>query len=339
MSEILANEQKLTKKDFTSDQDVRWCPGCGDYAILAQVQKIFPDLGIPKEDFLVVSGIGCSSRFPYYMNTYGFHSIHGRAPAIASGAKLANPQLSVWIATGDGDAMSIGGNHFIHVLRRNIDMNILLFNNRIYGLTKGQYSPTSEVGKVTKSTPLGSLDYPFNPPALAFGASATFIARTIDRELKHMGNIIKLSEQHKGTSFIEIYQNCNIFNDGAFSNLTDKEVKSDNVIAVEENMPMIFGKEKNKGLILDGHNFKVVAIGDNVSLDDLMVHNPEDKTLGLMLSEMTYDESLPVPIGILYKENKPTYESMLVKQIEKAKDMSKNDLQAMIAGPNTWHVK
>jgi len=329
----------LTKKDFSSDQDVRWCPGCGDYAILAQVQKVFPELGIPKEDMVVVSGIGCSSRFPYYMNTYGFHSIHGRAPAVATGVKLSNPDLSVWVVTGDGDAMSIGGNHFIHVLRRNIDMNILLFNNRIYGLTKGQYSPTSEVGKVTKSTPLGSLDYPFNPPALAFGASATFIARTIDRELKHMGNIIKLSEQHKGTSFIEIYQNCNIFNDGAFSNLTDKEVKSDNVIAVEENMPMIFGKEKDKGLILDGHNFKVVTIGDNVSLDDLMVHDPEDKTLGLILSEMTYDESLPVPIGILYKENKPTYESMLVKQIEKAKKMSKNDLQAMIAGPNTWHVK
>jgi len=329
----------LTKKDFSSDQDVRWCPGCGDYAILAQVQKVFPELGIPKEDMVVVSGIGCSSRFPYYMNTYGFHSIHGRAPAVATGVKLSNPNLSVWVVTGDGDAMSIGGNHFIHVLRRNIDMNILLFNNRIYGLTKGQYSPTSEVGKVTKSTPLGSLDYPFNPPALAFGASATFIARTIDRELKHMGNIIKLSEQHKGTSFIEIYQNCNIFNDGAFSNLTDKEVKSDNVIAVEENMPMTFGKEKDKGLILDGHNFKVATIGNNVSLDDLMVHNPEDKTLGLMLSEMTYDDSLPVPIGVLYKENKPTYESMLAKQIEKAKNISKNDLQAMIAGPNTWQVK
>ena len=335
----MSETTQLTKKDFTSDQDVRWCPGCGDYAILAQVQKVFPELNIPKENMVVVSGIGCSSRFPYYMNTYGFHSIHGRAPAVASGVKLSNPDLSVWVITGDGDAMSIGGNHFIHVLRRNVNMNILLFNNRIYGLTKGQYSPTSEVGKITKSTPMGSLDLPFNPPALAFGASGTFIARTIDRELKHMGNIIKLSEQHKGTSFIEIYQNCNIFNDGAFSNLTDKEVKSDNVIAVEENMPMIFGKEKDKGLILDGHNFKVATIGNNVSLDDLMVHNPEDKTLGLMLSEMTYDDSLPVPIGILYKENKPTYESMLVKQIEKAKNMSKNDLQAMIAGPNTWHVK
>ena len=249
MSVTIDKNQKLTKKDFTSDQDVRWCPGCGDYAILAQDQKVFPELGIPKKDFLVVSGIGCSSRFPYYMSTYGFHSIHGRAPAIASGAKLANPNLSVWMGTGDGDAMSIGGNHFIHVLRRNIDMNILLFNNRIYGLTKGQYSPTSEVGKKTKSTPMGSLDYPFNPPALAFGSAGTFIARTIDKELKHMGSIIKEAETHRGTSFIEIYQNCNIFNDGAFTNLTDREVKSDNVIVLEENKPMVFGKESDKGFV------------------------------------------------------------------------------------------
>ena len=212
--------QTLTRQDFVSDQDVRWCPGCGDYAILAQVQKVFPDLGIPKEKFLIVSGIGCSSRFPYYMDTYGFHSIHGRAPALASGAKLANPDLSVWVVTGDGDSMSIGGNHLIHVLRRNIDLNILMFNNQIYGLTKGQYSPTSELGKVTKSTPMGSLDHPFNPPQLALGASGTFIARTIDREQKHMGAIIKAASKHEGTSFIEIYQNCNIFNDGAFSELT-----------------------------------------------------------------------------------------------------------------------
>ena len=251
---------QLTKKDFTSDQDVRWCPGCGDYAILSQVQKVFPDLGISKEKIVIVSGIGCSSRFPYYMNTYGFHSIHGRAPAIASGVKLSNPDLSVWVVTGDGDALSIGGNHFIHVMRRNIDMNILLFNNRIYGLTKGQYSPTSELGKITKSTPMGSLDHPFNPPALALGASATFVARTIDKEVKHMGSVIKESSMHKGTSFIEIYQNCNIFNDRAFSNLTDREIKSDNVLVLEENMPMIFGKEKNKGLMLDGPKFKVVKL-------------------------------------------------------------------------------
>ncbi|MBI65853.1 MAG: 2-oxoacid:ferredoxin oxidoreductase subunit beta [Candidatus Marinimicrobia bacterium] len=330
--------QKLTKKDFTSDQDVRWCPGCGDYAILSRVQKVFPELGIPKENIVVVSGIGCSSRFPYYMNTYGFHSIHGRAPAVASGVKLSNPDLSVWVITGDGDAMSIGGNHFIHVLRRNIDMNILLFNNRIYGLTKGQYSPTSEVGKITKSTPLGSLDYPFNPPALAFGASGTFIARTIDKELKHMGNIVKEAEKHKGTSFIEIYQNCNIFNDGAFSSLTDKHVKSDNLLVVEENEPMIFGKDRDKGIILDGSKFKAVKLGNKYSIDDVLIHNPNDKNLGLLLSEMTYDEDLPVPIGIFYKEDKTTYDQMMTSQIDKAKS-SEVDMQSLIEGPNSWEVK
>tara|TARA_Y100000817_G_scaffold307275_1_gene293559 strand:+ start:657 stop:1664 length:1008 start_codon:yes stop_codon:yes gene_type:complete len=331
-------EQQLTKKDFASDQDIRWCPGCGDYAILAQVQKVFPKLGIPKENIVVVSGIGCSSRFPYYMNTYGFHSIHGRAPAIASGVKLANPNLDVWVITGDGDAMSIGGNHFVHVLRRNIDMKILMFNNRIYGLTKGQYSPTSEVGKITKSTPMGSLDYPFNPPALAFGASATFIGRTIDKELKHMGTMIEECSKHIGTSFLEIYQNCNIFNDGAFSNLTDRDIKSDNVIVLEENMPMIFGKEKDKGLILEGTQFKVVALGDDYSDSDLIVHNPLDRNLGLIISEMTYNEDLPVPIGVFYKEEKPTYDSMMLEQLESAK--SKNlDLQSLIQGPNPWEVK
>ena len=329
---------QLTKKDFTSDQDVRWCPGYGDYAILSQVQKVFPDLGISKEKIVIVSGIGCSSRFPYYMNTYGFHSIHGRAPAIASGVKLSNPDLSVWVVTGDGDAMSIGGNHFIHVMRRNIDMNILLFNNRIYGLTKGQYSPTSELGKITKSTPMGSLDHPFNPPALALGASATFVARTIDKEVKHMGSVIKESSLHKGTSFIEIYQNCNIFNDRAFSNLTDREIKSDNVLVLEENMPMIFGKEKDKGLMLDGPKFKVVKLNDDYSINDILVHNPKDRNLGLILSEMTYDENLPVPIGILYKENKPTYDSMMKDQINTAKTKN-NNLQSIIEGPNSWEVK
>ena len=335
MSEIT----QLTKKDFTSDQDVRWCPGCGDYAILAQVQKVFPELGIPKENMVVVSGIGCSSRFPYYMNTYGFHSIHGRAPAVASGVKLSNPDLSVWVVTGDGDAMSIGGNHFIHVLRRNIDMNILLFNNRIYGLTKGQYSPTSEVGKITKSTPMGSLDYPFNPPALAFGSAGTFIARTIDKELKHMGSIIKEAEIHKGTSFIEIYQNCNIFNDGAFSNLTDRQVKSDNVIILEENSPMIFGKENDKGLILDGSKFRVVDLNGDYSSSDLLVHNPKDRNLGLLVSEMTYDDDLPVPIGIFYKENKPTYDMMMKEQLNKAQSNTNINLQSIIEGPNSWEVK
>ena len=335
----MSDTTKLTKKDFTSDQDVRWCPGCGDYAILSQVQKVFPDLGIPRENIVIVSGIGCSSRFPYYMNTYGFHSIHGRAPAIASGVKLSNPDLSVWVITGDGDAMSIGGNHFIHVMRRNIDMNILLFNNRIYGLTKGQYSPTSAIGKITKSTPLGSLDYPFNPAALAFGSSGTFIARTIDRELKHMGAIITEANNHIGTSFIEIYQNCNIYNDGAFSNLTDKEIKSDNVLVLEEGMPMIFGKEKDKGIILEGSKLKVIDFNKQFSIDDALIHNPKDRNLGLILSEMTYDEDLPVPIGVLYKEDKPTYDIMMKKQIDIAKSKGIADLQSIIEGPNSWEVK
>ena len=336
----MANSQTLTKQDFVSDQDVRWCPGCGDYAILAQVQKIFPDLGIPKENFLIVSGIGCSSRFPYYMNTYGFHSIHGRAPAIASGAKLANSKLSVWVVTGDGDAMSIGGNHLIHILRRNFDLNILMFNNRIYGLTKGQYSPTSELGKITKSTPMGSLDYPFNPPLLALGASGTFIARTIDREQKHMAAILQAASDHHGTSFVEIYQNCNIFNDGAFSNLTDKETKSETQLKLEQGKPMVFGADNNKGLILEGATFKVVKLDNNYSLDDLLTHNMFDKNLGMLLSEITYTPELPVPIGILYKEEKPTYEQMMNEQIQEAiNSKGSGDLNKLIIGHNSWKVK
>jgi len=332
--------KQLTKKDFVSDQDVRWCPGCGDYAILSQVQKVFPDLGVPKHDFLIVSGIGCSSRFPYYMNCYGFHSIHGRAPAVATGAKLANPNLSVWVITGDGDALSIGGNHFIHVIRRNFDMNILLFNNRIYGLTKGQYSPTSEVGKKTVSTPVGSLDYPFNPPALALGAGGTFVARTIDKELKHMGEVIKASHKHKGTSFIEIYQNCNIFNDRAFSNLTDREVKLMNQLSLEDGHPMLFGPDKNFGIKLDGSNLESVEIGKNHTVDDILVHNTKDKNLAMLLSEMTYNDKLPVPIGILYEEKKPTYEEMMVNQInESIKLKGKQDLQSLVDGLETWQVK
>ncbi|MEE2859154.1 MAG: 2-oxoacid:ferredoxin oxidoreductase subunit beta, partial [Candidatus Neomarinimicrobiota bacterium] len=282
MSEI----QSLTKKDFVSDQDIRWCPGCGDYAILAVVQKVFPTLGIPKENFLIVSGIGCSSRFPYYMNTYGFHSIHGRAPAIASGAKLANPDLSVWVVTGDGDAMSIGGNHFIHVIRRNFDMNIMMFNNRIYGLTKGQYSPTSELGKVTKSTPMGSLDHPFNPSSLALGSGSTFVARTIDRELKHMSEIVRLANEHRGASFVDIYQNCNIFNDGAFSDLTDKETKQETQLRLQHNEPMVFGKDNNKILKLEGSKFTVLNLEKDFSINDATIHNYSDKNLAFLLSEM-----------------------------------------------------
>ena len=330
----------LSRQDFISDQDVRWCPGCGDYAILSQIQKIFPDLGIPKEKFLIVSGIGCSSRFPYYMNTYGFHSIHGRAPAVASGSKLANPDLSVWVITGDVDSMSIGGNHFIHILRRNFDIKILMFNNRIYGLTKGQYSPTSELGKITKSTPMGSLDHPFNPPQLALGASGTFIARTIDIEQKHMATIFQAASDHRGTSFVEIYQNCNIFNDGAFSELTEKETKDETQLILEHEKPLIFGVNQKKGLILDGATFRVVEIGDNYSADDILKHNMYDKNLAMLLSEITYIPDLPVPIGILYKENKPTYEQMMTKQIQEAIDSrGKGDLDKLIIGTNSWVVE
>jgi len=336
MSEV----QKLKKKDFVSDQDIRWCPGCGDYTILNTVQKVFPDLGIPKHQFLIVSGIGCSSRFPYYMNCYGFHSIHGRAPAVATGAKLSNPDLSVWVITGDGDAMSIGGNHFIHVLRRNIDMNILLFNNRIYGLTKGQYSPTSEVGKKTVSTPMGSLDHPFNPPSLALGSGGTFVARAIDKELKHMGQIIDEAHKHKGTSFVEIYQNCNIFNDGAFANLTDKEARGTSRILLEDKNPMVFGPENNLGLILDGFKLKVVDLNKDYSVDDLLIHDVADKNLANLISEMTYDEKLPVPFGVFYKEDKLTYEDMMISQINDSIKLKGNpDLQSLINGQETWEVK
>jgi 2-oxoglutarate ferredoxin oxidoreductase subunit beta len=336
----MSDIQKLKKKDFVSDQDIRWCPGCGDYTILNTVQKVFPELGIPKHQFLIVSGIGCSSRFPYYMNCYGFHSIHGRAPAVATGAKLSNPNLSVWIITGDGDAMSIGGNHLIHVLRRNLDMNILLFNNRIYGLTKGQYSPTSEVGKKTVSTPMGSLDHPFNPPSLALGSGGTFVARGIDKELKHMGQIINEANNHKGTSFVEIYQNCNIFNDGAFANLTDKEQRGLSRILLEDKNPMVFGPENNLGLKLDGFKLKVVDLNKDYSVDDLLIHDVTDKNLANLVSEMTYDEKLPVPFGVFYKEDKLTYEDMMISQIKDSIKLKGNpDLQSLIDGQEIWEVK
>ena len=304
-----------TRKDFTSDQAVRWCPGCGDYAILAQTQKVFPDLGRKKEDFVFISGIGCSSRFPYYMDPYGFHTIHGRAPAIASGVKISRPDLSVWVVTGDGDGLSIGGNHTIHMLRRNLDMNVMLFNNRIYGLTKGQYSPTSEVGKVTKSTPMGSLDIPFNPLSLALGAGSTFIARTIDKETKHLQEMITESYKHKGTSFMEIYQNCNIFNDGAFSSLTDRDTKADTVLWLEDGQPLVFGSEKSKGIRLDGNKPVVVEVGDKWSTEDLLVHDKSDYVIASLLANMTYLPDFPDPVGIFYSIQSPTYEDMLSDQI------------------------
>ena len=329
-----------TKKDFTSDQAVRWCPGCGDYAILAQTQKVFPDLGVDKENFVFISGIGCSSRFPYYMDTYGFHTIHGRAPAIASGVKLANPDLSVWVVTGDGDGLSIGGNHTIHLLRRNLDLNVMLFNNRIYGLTKGQYSPTSEVGKITKSTPMGSLDRPFNPLTVALGAGATFVSRTIDKELKHMQSMIKRSHAHKGTSFMEIYQNCNIFNDGAFLAQTDRDQKAETVLILENGQPMIFGKEKDKGVRLDGNKPVIVNIGDKWSIDDVLVHDESDYVIASLLSNMSYQTDFPDPIGVLYAVESETYEETMVAQINEAiKKKPNGNVQAIINSGDTWVVK
>ena len=329
-----------TRKDFTSDQAVRWCPGCGDYAILAQTQKVFPDLGRKKEDFVFISGIGCSSRFPYYMDTYGFHTIHGRAPAIASGVKISRPDLSVWVVTGDGDGLSIGGNHTIHMLRRNLDMNVMLFNNRIYGLTKGQYSPTSEVGKVTKSTPMGSLDIPFNPLSLALGAGSTFIARTIDKETKHLQEMITESYKHKGTSFMEIYQNCNIFNDGAFSSLTDRDTKADTVLWLEDGQPLVFGSEKSKGIRLDGNKPVVVEIGDEWSTEDLLVHDKSDYVIASLLANMTYLPDFPDPVGIFYSIQSPTYEDMLSDQISDAiKNKPKASVQDILNSGDTWTVK
>jgi len=329
-----------TKKDFTSDQSVRWCPGCGDYAILAQTQKVFPDLGVNKEKFVFISGIGCSSRFPYYMNTYGFHTIHGRAPAIASGVKLANPDLSVWVVTGDGDGLSIGGNHTIHLLRRNLNINVMLFNNRIYGLTKGQYSPTSEVGKITKSTPMGSLDRPFNPLTVALGSGATFVSRTIDKETKHMQSMIKRSHDHKGTSFMEIYQNCNIFNDGAFLAQTDRDQKAETVLILENGQPMLFGNEKNKGVRLDGNKPVIVDIGDKWSVDDVLVHDESDYVIASLLSNMSYQTDFPDPIGVLYAVESETYEETMVAQINEAiKKKPKGSIQEIINSGDTWVVK
>ena len=337
----MSDKPIFKKSDFESDQAVRWCPGCGDYAILAQTQKVFPEITTKKEDVVFISGIGCSSRFPYYMDTFGFHTIHGRAPTIASGLKVANPDLSVWIVTGDGDGFSIGGNHIIHLMRRNIDLNIMLFNNRIYGLTKGQYSPTSEQGKVTYSTPMGSLDHPFNPSKLVLGAEAGFVAKTIDRELKHLQEMIKRANAYNGASFIEIYQNCNIFNDGAYSELTDKETKSEKLLRLQDGEPMIFGPTDNKGIYLDGTNPKVVDIGKKYSVDDILVHNEKDKFIADMLSNFTSNDVFPEPIGVLYCKERATYDGLMEEQMKEAqkKDKSKKTLHDLLNAGDTWEVK
>jgi 2-oxoglutarate/2-oxoacid ferredoxin oxidoreductase subunit beta len=302
MTQVLSPQPTpLTAKDFSTDQEVRWCPGCGDYSILAQVQKVLPTLGIPRENVVIVSGIGCSSRFPYYMNTYGMHSIHGRATAIASGLKATRPELSVWIVTGDGDSLSIGGNHTIHLLRRNFDVNILLFNNQIYGLTKGQYSPTSEEKKVTKSTPFGSVDHPFNPLALAMGADASFVARSMDRDPKHLQQMLIRSNAHRGSSFLEIYQNCNIFNDGAFEIFTEKGSKMEEGLFLEQGKPLTFGANATKGIRLDGLRPQVVEIGSEYSLDDLWIHDETDFYKAQTLVRMFDDARIPGPYASAFR--------------------------------------
>tara|TARA_B100000683_G_scaffold84066_1_gene83009 strand:+ start:7245 stop:8246 length:1002 start_codon:yes stop_codon:yes gene_type:complete len=329
---------KYTAKDFATDQEVRWCPGCGDYSILKQVQTVMPEIGVPKEDIVFISGIGCSSRFPYYIETYGMHSIHGRATAIASGLKAARPDLSVWIITGDGDSLSIGGNHLIHLLRRNFDTNILLFNNQIYGLTKGQYSPTSEEGKKTKSTPMGSIDHPFNPLALCMGADATFVARTMDRDPKHMRQMLQRSNEHKGTSLLEIYQNCNVFNDGAFFGYTDKATKSEQTLFLEHGQPLIFGVNKEKGIKLDGFKPIVVSL-DEVTEDELWVHDEKNRVKADLLTRF-FGEDLPRPFGVFYSEERTCYEDALQAQIDQAVERKgEGDLDTLLRGSNTWEIE
>ena len=326
-----------TAKDFSSDQEVRWCPGCGDYSILKQVQSVMPEINVPKEDIVFISGIGCSSRFPYYMETFGMHSIHGRATAIASGLKAARPDLSVWIITGDGDSLSIGGNHLIHLLRRNFDANVLLFNNQIYGLTKGQYSPTSEKGKKTKSTPMGSIDHPFNPLALCMGADATFIARTMDRDPKHMREMLMRSNNHKGTSLLEIYQNCNVFNDGAFFGMTDKATKMNQTLFLEHGQPLVFGENKDKGIRLDGFKPIIVSLED-CSIDDLWIHDEKDRVKAGLLTRF-FDADFPRPFGVFYFEDRPTYEDALVQQIDNAiEHKGQGNLDELLKGSNTWTI-
>ncbi|MBN8832783.1 MAG: 2-oxoacid:ferredoxin oxidoreductase subunit beta [Niastella sp. SCN 39-18] len=334
----------LTPKDFATDQEVRWCPGCGDYSILAQVQKIMPTLGIPRENIVIISGIGCSSRFPYYMNTYGMHSIHGRATAIASGLKATRPELNIWIVSGDGDGLSIGGNHTIHLLRRNFNVNLLLFNNQIYGLTKGQYSPTSEEHKITKSTPLGSIDHPFNPLALAMGADASFIARSMDRDPKHLQAMLLRAQQHKGSSFLEIYQNCNIFNDGAFEIFTEKSSKQNEALFLEQGRPLVFGTaEEPKGIKLDGFKPVIVELGKEATPDDLWIHDEQDfykaQVLIRMFDDPRLQGHLPRPFGVFYQTERACYEDVMAMQLEEAlSKKGKADLQKLLKGKESWVI-
>jgi 2-oxoglutarate ferredoxin oxidoreductase subunit beta len=338
----------LKAKDFKTDQEVRWCPGCGDYAILAAVQGFMPELGIARENIVFVSGIGCSSRFPYYMNTYGMHSIHGRAPAIATGLSATRPDLSVWVVTGDGDALSIGGNHLIHALRRNVNLKILLFNNRIYGLTKGQYSPTSERGKITKSTPLGSLDNPFNPVSVALGAEATFVARTLDSDRKHLTSVLRAAAAHEGTALVEIYQNCNIFNDGAFDVLKEPETREDWTIRMEHGQPLRFGTPDadgvaSKAVVRDVNG--ALSIEDGVAADDprVVIHDAhvDNPSYAFSLSRLTALDSRYAPMGVFRSVAAPSYDALMAEQMSRAAAQAPGDeaaLQALLDGADTWSV-
>ena len=327
----------LTRKDFVSDQEVRWCPGCGDYSILAQMQKALPALRIPREEIVFVSGIGCSSRFPYYVTTYGFHTIHGRAPAIATGLKTARPELTVFVITGDGDGLSIGGNHLMHILRRNVDVTVVLFNNRIYGLTKGQYSPTSPIGKVTKSAPMGTTENPIDPIKLALAAGATFVARSLDRDTKHLEATLLTAARHKGAAFVEVFQNCNIYNDGAFAAFAEKDVRQDRMVYLEHGKPLRFGKHDEHGIRLNGFLPEVVNASGG---DDLLVHDTGRDSIALptILSGMDYPE-FPVPLGIFRQVERDTYDGLVAAQVESARDGAEPDLEALITGAETWDVR
>ncbi len=331
----------LARKDFVSDQEVRWCPGCGDYSILAQTQKLMPELGIPRENIVFISGIGCNSRLPYYMNTYGFHSIHGRAPTIATGLKASRPELSVWVITGDGDGLSIGGNHLFHIMRRNVDVVIVLFNNRIYGLTKGQYSPTSEVGKVTKTSPVGSIDYPVDPCVFALGVGATFVARTLDIDTHHLTATLERAAHHKGTSFVEVMQNCNVYNDGAYKEFADKAIRPDRMIEVEHGQPLIFGKEKNRGLRLNGTTPEAVDLTRGATPDDILVHDEKlkDTTIASILARMQYPEQ-PVAMGVFRAYEQPTYDEMMTNQVQaEIERKGAGDLETILNEGDSWVVE
>ncbi|HEX3813171.1 MAG TPA: 2-oxoacid:ferredoxin oxidoreductase subunit beta [Mycobacteriales bacterium] len=337
---VPTTDDKQTAKDFKTDQEVRWCPGCGDYAVLAAVQGFMPELGVKRENIVMISGIGCSSRFPYYMNTFGMHSIHGRAPAIATGLAATRPDLSVWVVTGDGDALSIGGNHLIHTLRRNVNLKILLFNNRIYGLTKGQYSPTSEIGKVTKSTPIGSLDSPFNPVSLAIGAEASFVARAIDSDRKQLTSVLRAAAEHRGTALVEIYQNCNIFNDDAFALLKDSETRDDWTIRLEHGKPLRFGRDNSKAVVRDRSTGSLRIVEDVIDDADVVIHDEqnEDPSYAFALSRLSGSDLRYAPVGVFRSVQRPVYDDDLRTQIDQAKAAKGPDLTGLLHGSDNWTV-